>query len=177
MKKIILLITAIVTVNIAIAQIKHALTKATVTYKIKNMGINTSGTIGGIQVIIDFSEDKPELSRIEATADAATLNSDNDMRDNHIKSADYLDVAKYPKITFKSTTIKHKSGNNYTGTFNVTIKDKTKPIDIPFTYIVNGTSAGFKGSFKMLRTDFGIGDKGLVLANELTVDIAIETTQ
>jgi len=163
--------------NTAFAQVKHTLTKSTVTFKIKNMGIGTGGSIGGVQANINFSKDKPELSTIEATAETNTLNTENDARDEHIKSADFFDVAKYPKITIKSNSIKHKSGNNYVGNFNVTIKDKTKAIDIPFTYVVNGNLAEFKGGFKMLRTDFGIGDNGLILANDLTVDIDIETTQ
>jgi polyisoprenoid-binding protein YceI len=170
-----ILITAITTLGVA--QVKHTLTKSAITYKIKNMGFNTGGTIGGVQANINFSKDKPEASTIEATADVNTLNTDNDSRDTHLKSADFFDVAKYPKINIKSNSIKHKSGNNYLGNFNVTIKDKTKAIDIPFTYVVNGTVATFKGGFKMLRTDFGIGDKGVVLANDLTVDINIETTQ
>jgi polyisoprenoid-binding protein YceI len=167
---------AVVT-NCALAQVKHTLTKATVTFKIKNMGFNTGGSIGGVQADINFSKDKPEASTIEATADAATLNTNNDMRDNHIKSADYFDVVKYPKIIMKSISIKHRSGNNYTGVFNVTIRDKTKQVELPFTYITNGNNADFKGTFQILRTDFGIGDKGLVLANEAYITVDVETTQ
>ncbi|QKJ31863.1 YceI family protein [Mucilaginibacter mali] len=176
MKKFILLAIAAAFANLAPAQTKHKVTASTITFKIKNMGINTGGNISGLVADINFSKDRPEASSIEASVDAGTLNTDNDMRDKHIKSEDYFDAAKYPKITMKSTSIKHRSGNNFVGTFNVTIKDKTKSIDVPFTYVVNGNTAEFKGSLKIQRTDFGIGSSGLVLANEATIDIDVQTT-
>lgn len=176
MKKLIILFIVIAAANVALAQTKHKVTSSAITFKIKNMGINTGGSIGGLVADINFSKDHPEASSIEATAETATLNTDNDMRDKHIKSEDYFDVAKYPKITLKSTAIKHRSGNNYVGTFNVTIKDKTKSVDVPFTYVTSGNTAEFKGTLKIQRTDFGIGSSGLVLANDVTIDIDVQTT-
>ena len=175
MKKFFLLTLIIAAANIVSAQVKYTVTKANVAFKIKNMGIGTGGTMGGIQADINFIKDKPETSTISATADVNTINTDNDLRDSHLKGDGFFDVAKYPKITMKSVAIKHKSGNNYLGTFNVTIKDKTKQIAVPFTFIVNGAVAEFKGSFKLQRTDFGVGDSSLVLSNDVTVDIDIQT--
>src|ERR1700744_5884879 len=121
-------------VNCAFAQVKYTVTKSTVTFKIKNLGINTGGSFSGVQANIMFDSANLGASNIQATADAATINTDNDMRDDHLKSDSYFDVAKYPKITIKSVSLKHKSGNNYTGQFSVTIKDKTQTLEIPFTY-------------------------------------------
>lgn len=176
MKKFILLAIAAAFVNLATAQTKHKVTASTITFKIKNMGINTGGSIGGLVADINFSKDHPEASSIEASVETNTLSTENDMRDKHIKSADYFDVAKYPKISLKSTAIKHRSGNNFVATFNVTIKDKTKSVDVPFTYVVTGSAAEFKGVLKIQRTDFGIGSSGLVLANDATIDIDVQTT-
>ncbi len=176
MKNILAFIMVIALVNTAPAQVKHTLTKSAVTFKIKNLGINTGGTIAGITADIKFDKNKPDSGTIDASADVNTINTDNDMRDNHLKSEDYFDAAKYPKIKMRSVSIKHRSGNNYTGNFNVTIKDKTKAVEVPFTYTENGTTAQFKGSFKIKRTDFGIGNKGLVLGDDVTVDIDIETS-
>jgi polyisoprenoid-binding protein YceI len=177
MKKLPLLMMALVLTHIAIAQVKHTVTKANISFQVKNMGINTGGVVETIHADINFNKDKPETSTIEATADAASINTDNEMRDNHLKKEEYFDVAKYPKITMKSTAIKHKSGNNYLATFNVTIKDKTKTVDVPFTYTANGASATFKGSFKIKRTDFGIGNSSMVLADEVTITLEVQTTQ
>ena len=163
--------------NCAIAQVKHTVTKATITFKIKNMGFNTSGTISGLQANIQFDAANLGISSIEATADANTLNTDNDMRDNHIKSDSYFDVAKYPKITMKSVSLKHKSGDNYIAQFNVTIKDKTQLLDVPFTYVATGNNASFIGLLKLKRSDFGIGGSSMVLSNDVAITIDVETSK
>lgn len=152
-------------------------TRSAVTFKIKNLGFNVDGTYGGFNADIKFKPNDLAGSSIEASVASNTVNSDNESRDNHLKSEDYFDVAKYPKITVKSVSFKHKSGNNYTGSFNVTIKDKTKLIDIPFTYTETGSTAVFKGAFQVLRTDFGIGGKNVILSNEANISIETEISK
>ena len=176
MKKYILYIALFVNAT-AFAQTKQNVTKSAVDYEIKNMGINTRGNFGGLQADIKFDDKHLATSTIEASIDVTSLNSDNTMRDNHLKSEDYFDVAKYPRIIMKSVSFKHKSGGNYLGVFNVTIKDKTKALDVPFTYIENGTTAMFKGSFKLNRRDFDVGGATLTLANEATVNISVDTSK
>ena len=141
------------------------------------MGFNTTGAMGGVQATILFEPAKLDGSSIEASADVTTINTDNDMRDEHLKSDSYFDVAKYPKITMKSVSLKHKSGNNYDGQFSVTIKDKTKTLDIPFTYTDNGSTAVFNGILKLKRTDFGIGGSSMVMSNDVTVTINVEANK
>lgn len=176
MKKYFLFIALLAITN-AFAQVKHAVTKSTVTYEIKNMGINTHGSFGGLTIDIKFDAQNLPASSIEASIETATLNSDNEMRDKHLKSEDYFDIAKYPKITMKSVSFKHKSGGNYTGVFNVTIKDKTKTVEVPFTYTESGNTAAFKGNFTINRQDFGVGGSSMVLSKEATITIEVETTK
>lgn len=165
------------TATCVMAQVKQTVTKSDITFSVKNLGIATGGSIGGLQAEIIFDKDKPETGSIQGSVDVNAINTDNDSRDTHLKSADYFDVAKYPRISMKSVSIKHKSGNSYVARFSLTIKDKTRQLDIPFIYTENGTTAQYKGSFKINRTDFGIGNKGLVLGNEVTIFIDIQTTQ
>jgi polyisoprenoid-binding protein YceI len=172
-KKYLPLLFLLLVINSAIAQVKYTLTKATVTFEIKNMGFNTSGNFGGVQADIKFDAAKPEVSSIEATANVNELNTGNDGKDEHLKSADYFDVATYPKITMKSVTIKHKSGSNYVGKFNVTIKNKTRLMDMPFTYTESGNTADFNGVLKLKRSDFGIGGSSMVMADDVTVTIEV----
>jgi len=159
----------------AFAQSK--VTRSAVTFKIKNLGFNVEGSFGGFNADINFKPASLATSSIEASVASNTVNTDNESRDNHLKSEDYFDVAKYPKIILKSVSFKHKSGSNYTGSFNVTIKDKTKLIEIPFTYIEAGNTATFKGDFQVLRTDFGIGGKNVILSNEANVSIETEISK
>ncbi|MCJ8210472.1 YceI family protein [Mucilaginibacter sp. RS28] len=176
MKKLLILAALFIGVN-AFAQTKHTVVKSAVTYHIKNMGINTDGKFESVQANINFDTQHLAASSIEATADAASINSDNNMRDNHLRKPDYFDVEKYPKITMKSVSFKSNGGNNYTGIFNVTIKDKTKAVEVPFTYTENGSSALFKGSFKINRRDFGVGGKSLILSDEATVNVEVQTNK
>ncbi len=176
MKKYFLIITLLVA-GFAYAQIKQAVTKSEVTYEIKNLGINTHGGFSGLHADINFGDKHLATSSIEATIDATSINSDNDLRDKHLKSDDYFDVEKYPKIIMKSVSFKSKGNGNYIGAFNVTIKDKTKPVDVAFTYTESGKTATFKGTFKLNRRDFGVGGSSLTLANEAKVDITVDTTK
>jgi polyisoprenoid-binding protein YceI len=159
------------------AQTSRKVTSSVITFKIKNMGIATSGGFSGLTATINFDKDHLNTSNIEATINAKTVNSDNTLRDNHLKGEEYFDVEKYPEIKLKSVSFSRKNNDNFIGTFNLTIKDKTKPVKIPFSYIENNTGSIFKGSFDINRLDFGVGSKSMVLANEATVFIEVETSK
>lgn len=175
MKRITLIIlSTILSVSVTVAQ---TVTKSNIKFQIKNLGINTGGVLGGVKASVQINPTQSATSSIEATADVITINTDNEERDTHLKSADFFEVQRYPHITMKSVSITHKKGNNYTGKFNVTIKDKTKQFDIPFIYTENGNTATINGTFKLNRLDFGVGGSSLVLGNEVTVTIMVEITR
>jgi len=163
--------------RIAAAQSEQKVTSSAVTFRIKNMGIGTDGKLGGFKATINFDKNNLDKSSIEASVDTRTLDSDNSMRDNHLKKEAYFDVEKYPEITLKSTSFTHQNKENYTGLFDVTIKGKTKRVKVPFTYTENGSSNSFKGSFTINRSDFDIGGKSMVLADDALVSVAVETTK
>jgi polyisoprenoid-binding protein YceI len=177
MKKKYFLLLLILFSTVAFAQIKHAVIKASVTYEIKNMGIRTSGRFNILQADINFDKANLTASSIEANVDVNSIDSDNAMRDNHLKAEDYFDAAHYPKITMKSTSFRQKNGNNFVGIFNITIKGKTKAVEVPFTYTESTNIALFKSSFKINRHDFGIGGKSMVLADEAIIDLSVETNR
>ena len=163
--------------NCAIAQVKHTVTKSTITFQIKNLGFNTRGSFSGLHGDIQFDPANLGSSSIASSVDVSTLNTDNNMRDEHLKSDSYFDATKYPQITMRSVSLKHKNGDNYTGVFNLTIKGKALPVDVPFTYTATGNVALFKGSFKIKRTDFGIGGSSLSMSNDVTVNVDVETSK
>jgi len=170
-----LVITSLFLINMVAAQAR--VTRARISFQIKNLGINTNGVIGTMQANIQFDPAALNTSTIEASADVKSINTDNDTRDDHLRSDEFFDAARFPKITMRSVSFRHKSGNNYVGQFNVTMKDKTKAFDVPFTYIVNGNTGSFKGSFKLNRLDFGVGSSSLVLSNDVTVTIEVDVTK
>ena len=109
----------------------------------------------------DFSDAVFELS-----ADVASINTEVEMRDKHLRSADFFDVEKFPTMTYKSTGIKKVAENKYTLTGNLTLHGVTKPVTMDLWYrgtIVNPQSktptAGFQLTGTIKRSDFGIGEK------------------
>lgn len=119
---------------------------------------------------------------VEFTADAASVSTDNDARDKHIKSDGFLDVAKYPTLTFKSTSFKKVTASTYKVAGNLTLHGVTKPVvlDAVARTGVNPMSkktvAGFKISGVVKRSDFGIGASfpSAVLSDEVTLNANAE---
>jgi polyisoprenoid-binding protein YceI len=112
-----------------------------------------------------INSSKPDFSdaTFDITADMASINTDIEQRDAHLKSPDFLDVEKYPTLTFKSTSFKKVSGKNYKLSGNLTMHGVTKPVTIDV--VINGTTtnpqskktvAGIKFTGKIKRSDFGI---------------------
>ena len=138
------------------------------------MGITTGGSFGGLVTKVHFTPANLNASTLEASVEAATINTDNSAKDEHLRSEDFFDVARYPKISLKSITFKHKSGNNYVGTFTLTIKDKSKQIEVPFSFVDKGNAVEFKGAFKINRLDFGVGSSSMILSDDVTIKIDCE---
>jgi len=109
---------------------------------------------------------KPDFSDaiFELSADVSSINTEVEMRDNDLKSANYFNAATYPTITFKSTSIKPNGQNKYKLTGNLTIHGVTKSVTMDLWY--RGTTenpmskqqdAGFKLTGTLKRSDFNIG--------------------
>ncbi|MGZ3871718.1 MAG: YceI family protein [Mucilaginibacter sp.] len=174
MKKFLLPILLVILAITAFTRTNSTVASSAISFKIKNMGISTNGTVGGLQADVNFNPADPASGTMEASVDANSINTDNTGRDEHLKEAAYFDVAHYPKITLKSISFKRKGGNNYTGLFNLTIKDKTRQVEIPFSYSQKENTSTFKGTFKLNRLNYGVGGTSLILSDEVTVVIDAE---
>jgi len=174
MKRIVVLTGIILAACSGALYAQSAVTRSSITFEIKNMGITTGGSIGGLVTKVHFTPENLNASTIEASVDVNTINTDNSSRDEHLRSEDFFDVLRFPKISLKSVVFKHKGGNNYTGTFVLTIKDKSKQIEMPFTFLDKEGTVEFKGTFKINRLDFGVGSSSLILSDELAVKIDCE---
>jgi polyisoprenoid-binding protein YceI len=133
---------------------------------------------------------KPDYSdaKITFTVDAASVNTDNENRDKHLRSPDFFDTEKYPQMKFESTAFKPLGGNKYKLEGNLTIKDVTKPVSFDVTYggTVNtqrGAKAGFKAKTTINRFDYNLKwDRateagGLVVSKEVEVTINTELNE
>lgn len=117
---------------------------------------------------ITASKDDLSDAVFELTIETPSINTDLEMRDNHLKSEDMFNVEKYPTMTFKSTGLQKVGGNKYKMTGDLTIKGITKPITLDVT--MNGPAAhpnpankklqlGVKALGTVKRSDYGIGGK------------------
>ena len=146
---------------------------SSVTFTIKNLGFNTGGSFSGLQGTIVFDPQNVAADSFDVSVSAASVNTDNDMRDDHLKKESYFDAEHYPRIRFVSTSVTpaDKSGH-YTVTGKLTIKNTTKEISFPFLAIPAGDDYIFKGGFQLNRKDFDIGGSSTISGN-LTVSLAI----
>lgn len=121
----------------------------------------------------DFSDAVFELS-----VDVASIDTEVEMRDNHLRSADFFEVEKYAKMTFQSTSIKKNGKNKYKLSGNLTLHGVTKPITLDLWY--RGTiehpqskvpTAGFQITGSLNRADFGVGPNfpPPMIANKISI--------
>ncbi|MBV2362473.1 YceI family protein [Streptomonospora nanhaiensis] len=131
--------------------------------------------------------ENPMESSVRATIDAASLNTDNADRDNHVRSADFFDVANHPQWTFTSTGI-GTQGEDFLLRGDLTVKGTTRPVELRLEY--NGvtldtyglTRAGFHAETEISRREFGVDIEmpmdggGVVVADRIKIDIDAEFT-
>jgi len=169
MKTRILLLLLLLPGVAAIAQYKPDDKRSTVNFTIGNFGFDINGSFSGMKGVIDFDLQAPGNGSMNVTVDASTVNTDNSLRDRHLKEEGYFDVKHYPDIHFVSSKITTggKSGS-YLVLGKLTIKGISKDLSIPFTAVQQNSAVLFKGSFKINRKDFGIGGTSTI-SNELEV--------
>jgi len=176
MKNLLLSVAVSTLTNFVFAQPKLTPTDAgsKVHFVIKNFGISVGGDFTGLKGFIEFEAANVTAAVINVTADAATVNTDNNKRDEHLKKDDYFDVAKYPTIHIVSSKIeKGSSINAYLFSGNLTIKGVTKPLKFPFTATKSGTGYLFAGNFDISRRDFNVGGGTFPLSENVKVSLSI----
>jgi polyisoprenoid-binding protein YceI len=150
------------------------------TFSITHLGISdVTGLFKNFETTISGSKADFSDGVFELTAEASSIDTEVEPRDNHLKSAEFFDVATYPNLTFKSTSItKGTSKDHYTLTGNLTIHGVTKPVSMNLWYrgttanpMSKATTAGFQLTGTINRADFGIGPKypPPMLSNEVAI--------
>jgi polyisoprenoid-binding protein YceI len=139
-----------------------------------------------------FDPAKPGNSRVDVTIQAASISTDNEMRDHHLQSADFFDVEKYPTIKFKSTSVSKGEGDNkYEVVGDLTMHGVTKPVTLDVEYMGADTQpmnkegtmtakiVGFSASATIDRRDFGLvwnktlASGNLMVSNDVDINLDI----
>lgn len=136
---------------------------AFINFKISHVGFSyIYGTFKDWDGDMTFDAAKPEDSKISVVLQTASVDTNHAERDKHIRTPDFLDVAKFPTATFKSTAVKSTGADTADVTGNLTLHGVTKPIVIAAHFIHEGvdpwgaTRAGFEGTSKIVLKDFDI---------------------
>jgi polyisoprenoid-binding protein YceI len=173
MKRIGFVLFILLITTIASAQYQPVDQGSELKFTIANFGFDVTGSFSGLLGSISFDPQNPTKSSFDVTIDASTVNTDNTMRDNHLKSESYFDVKNYPRIRMVSTKVTGPDKNgSYIFTGQLTIKGKSKEVSFPFTPTTSGDGFVFKGTFKINRKDFDIGGFSSI-SNELAVSLNI----
>jgi polyisoprenoid-binding protein YceI len=133
---------------------------------------------------IHFNPKNPVASKINVTIQAASISTDNDMRDHHLMSKDFFDVGKYPTITFKSSKVTATGENKFKVEGSLTIHGVTKPVVLDVDYdgtdvMMGNPIAGFSATAKIDRRDFGLvwnqalASGNLMVGNDVTINLDI----
>ncbi len=144
---------------------------------------DVEGKFKSFDVTVASSKDDFTDAQVTVTADINSINTENDYRDNDLKSEKFFDAAKYPALSFKSTSITKIDAKNYKLNGNLTMHGVTKPVTLDL--VLNGvvqnpmskkTVAGFKIKGTVKRTDFGIAPSfpTAVVSDEIAIDANIE---
>ncbi len=153
---------------------------STIIFGIGHMGVGYFyGRINGPVGEFHLDPDNPSNCSFEISAKAENVDTNNDGRNRHIKSADFLNAKQFPEISFKSTAVKRAGTNSYSVTGDLTAHGVTKSINIEIDHLGTrktrrGHLAGFKTTFAISRSEFGVNYMPQGLGDEVTLMIGIE---
>jgi polyisoprenoid-binding protein YceI len=155
-------------------------------FQLKHLAVSTvRGSIGGLKGTVVLDGKDITKSTVNATIDTSTVNTGTEKRDNHLKSPDFFDIAKFPTMVFKSTSITGTSGNlKLVGDLTLAGVTKSVTLDLdgpsaPQKTPKGGTISGFSASGKINRKDFEFGTKSaanVAVGDEVkfTIDVEID---
>jgi len=158
-----------------------------VEFTVRHMMIsNVKGQFQKTAGTITVNGSGPASAQIDATIDASSVDTRVERRDMHLKSPDFLDVAKYPTITFKSTKVEADGPNKWKVTGDLTLHGVTKPVVLdvessgaPIS-MMGKTHAGASATTKINRSDFGLTWNkameagGVMVGDEVAISIDVE---
>ncbi|MFO7168691.1 MAG: YceI family protein [Chloroflexota bacterium] len=158
-----------------------------INFVVRHMMISkVRGSFERFEGTVEADENNPTAATVDVKIDAASINTKDAKRDEHLRSADFLDVANHPHITFKSTRLEQLDETHGKLHGDLTIRGVTRPVVLDVEYQGQarspwGTvSAGFSATTKINRKDWGLTwnvaleTGGVLVGDEVTVEIELE---
>jgi polyisoprenoid-binding protein YceI len=161
-----------------------------VEFSAKHMGIMTvKGHITGVQATIDFDENDFTASSVAASIDPTTLTTNDERRDAHLKSPDFLNVEEFPTIAFTSNRIERAAHDRYTMSGELTIRGVTRPVNLDVVYSgqakdpMGNMHAGFSAYTTINRKEWGLNwnmaleTGGLLVGEDVKLALEVEAVK
>ena len=159
------------------AQPRWQVESASVVFEITNAGLPVHGSFAGLEADLRFDPDDPEHSVVFATVDASTVDTGIGLRNRHLRKRDYFHVDLHPCIRMESVRIEKQGSETFSGTFLLDIKGIQREVTFPFTFTPRGQGGRLVGDFTINRLDFGLGKSSVILADDVTVHLAVEVSE
>lgn len=163
---------------------------SSIDFSVKHMMVSrTKGTFHDFDAIIEADPSDLTTANIEFNVDLASVDTRNEDRDNHLRSADFFDVENHPKMTFRATEIVMKDDGEYDVTGDLTMRGTTNSETFSVTFEGQGTDpwgnevAGFSAEGKINRTDYGLTYNaaletgGVLVGEDVKISIQIEAAK
>lgn len=155
-------------------------------FTVRHLLSNVRGSFNDFSGTIVRNAAEPARSSVEFTIQAASIDTRHGKRDEHLRSADFFDVANHPTITFKSKSVERVAEGQYEVTGDLTMRGVTKVVTLPVTFAGEmkdpwgNVKSGFTTSIRLNRKDFGINwnqtldSGGFLLSDEVEVGISLQ---
>jgi len=156
-------------------------------FQVRHLVTRVRGRFTDFEGAVRIHPNSPETSSVEFSIDAASVDTDVADRDKHLRSADFFDVEKYPRITFVSSRIRPAGADRYEVTGTLTMRGVSKEVTLPVTFLGfardpwGSERAGFELETTLDRKDYGmvfnaaLDNGGLLLGDEVRISINLET--
>jgi polyisoprenoid-binding protein YceI len=181
------LLTVVAVCGSALAADEYKIDPAhsSVRFTVKHMMVSTvPGRFGDFSGAIVYDDKDLSKSSVKVSIKSASISTDNAQRDTHLRSPDFLDVAKFPEITFLSKTVA-KKGDGYVAHGTLTIRGVSKDVDLPFTLsgpvaMGNAKMMGADAALTINRMDYGVSwsqtldGGGVVVSNDVKIELNVE---
>ena len=162
---------------------------STVGFTVRHLGFSkVRGGFSSYEGTVTVGEDLAS-SKADVTIQAESFFSGDDGRDEHVRSADFLDVESFPTLTFVTTGIEHTGGNEYALHGDLTIRGVTKPVVLETEFLGEDTDpfgnlkAGFEATTEIERDDFGLTwnaaleSGGVLVGKKVAINLEVQLTK
>lgn len=167
-----------------------------INFMVKHFFTPVTGTFSDYDIDLRFDPENPENSSVSVSIDVASVDTNNERRDNHLRSGDFFNAEQYPRMTFKSNSVRQVGPNQFVAVGDLTIKETTKRVELPISLLgvkdipegpmremLGGVThvASFEAGTTIDRREFEVGvanwAQTLIVGGDVEISIALEANR